>query len=405
MNNLVLLTGTVASPTTSQEAQRLVQAYVGEGTQVGQPAALGDAAAGQPQGPHRRDEPLAAQAVRRQPAQQGQRGGIPVRHRPAAIPARSTRRARPTDHRRSPAAVRARSTTRRRNDARPVRQDPRRSTCSARSTCWRTTASSRTLAEPNLTALSGETASFLAGGEFPIPVSQALGAVDHRVQAIWRRPRLHAGRPCRRPHLDARPSRSQRAERRRLGQAQRLHRSGADHAPRRNDGRARLRPVVHDRRPASEHATPTTSRRRRSSATCRSSARCSARPSYRRDETELVIIVTPYLVRPVSSQLALPTDGYRAPTTSSAMFLGQTYTGKSGLGSADRGPGAPAAPAAGARRCRSGVQAVTRGFIRKDATMRSKFVLIAARLARWPAAHTPETMPDRGRRRRSTCRS
>src|SRR4029079_15889058 len=34
-----------------------------------------------------------------------------------------------------------------------------------------------TLAEPNITALSGETASFLAGGEFPIPVSQALGAV------------------------------------------------------------------------------------------------------------------------------------------------------------------------------------------------------------------------------------
>jgi pilus assembly protein CpaC len=31
---------------------------------------------------------------------------------------------------------------------------------------------SRTLAEPNLTALSGDTASFLAGGEFPIPVPQ-----------------------------------------------------------------------------------------------------------------------------------------------------------------------------------------------------------------------------------------
>src|SRR3546814_13083883 len=28
------------------------------------------------------------------------------------------------------------------------------------------------LAEPNLTAVTGETASFLAGGEFPIPVSQ-----------------------------------------------------------------------------------------------------------------------------------------------------------------------------------------------------------------------------------------
>ena len=32
------------------------------------------------------------------------------------------------------------------------------------------------LAEPNLTAISGQTASFLAGGEFPIPVQQATGA-------------------------------------------------------------------------------------------------------------------------------------------------------------------------------------------------------------------------------------
>jgi pilus assembly protein CpaC len=34
------------------------------------------------------------------------------------------------------------------------------------------------LAEPNLVALSGKTASFLAGGEFPIPVSQTNGAID-----------------------------------------------------------------------------------------------------------------------------------------------------------------------------------------------------------------------------------
>ncbi|MBD0324767.1 MAG: pilus assembly protein N-terminal domain-containing protein, partial [Aldersonia sp.] len=34
MNNLVLLTGTVGSPTDVEEAQRLVQAYVGDGTQV-----------------------------------------------------------------------------------------------------------------------------------------------------------------------------------------------------------------------------------------------------------------------------------------------------------------------------------------------------------------------------------
>src|SRR5262249_2775258 len=35
----------------------------------------------------------------------------------------------------------------------------------------------RTLAEPNLTALSGETAEFLAGGEFPIPVDSGDGKI------------------------------------------------------------------------------------------------------------------------------------------------------------------------------------------------------------------------------------
>ena len=35
-----------------------------------------------------------------------------------------------------------------------------------------------TLAQPNLTAISGETASFLAGGEIPIPLSQGFGSVS-----------------------------------------------------------------------------------------------------------------------------------------------------------------------------------------------------------------------------------
>jgi pilus assembly protein CpaC len=35
----------------------------------------------------------------------------------------------------------------------------------------------RSLAEPNLVALSGDTASFLAGGEYPIPVSGSMGQV------------------------------------------------------------------------------------------------------------------------------------------------------------------------------------------------------------------------------------
>jgi pilus assembly protein CpaC len=52
--------------------------------------------------------------------------------------------------------------------------------------------------------------------------------------------------------------------------------------------------------------------------------------SYQRDETELVIVVTPYLVRPTSGPLALPTNGYRAPTDPEQVLLGQTYTGVSG---------------------------------------------------------------------------
>ena len=51
---------------------------------------------------------------------------------------------------------------------------------------------------------------------------------------------------------------------------------------------------------------------------------------FRRQETELVIVVTPYLVRPVSNQLALPTNGYRAPTDVDRVWDGQSYKGVSG---------------------------------------------------------------------------
>jgi pilus assembly protein CpaC len=44
----------------------------------------------------------------------------------------------------------------------------------------------RTLAEPNLVALSGDTASFLAGGEYPIPVNGSLGqiTVDYKKYGV-----------------------------------------------------------------------------------------------------------------------------------------------------------------------------------------------------------------------------
>ena len=84
--------------------------------------------------------------------------------------------------------------------------------------------------------------------------------------------------------------------------------------------------------------------------------------AFRRAETELVIVITPYLVKPVNpGDIKLPTDGYKAPTDIERVLLGQTSGGKSGeqrpipttapsngpvIGSAlPAGPSLPAPPA------------------------------------------------------------
>ena len=56
------------------------------------------------------------------------------------------------------------------------------------------------LAEPNLTAMSGETASFLVGGEFPIPVGAARQRRHRAVQAVRRQPGLRADGDVAGPH-------------------------------------------------------------------------------------------------------------------------------------------------------------------------------------------------------------
>ena len=38
----------------------------------------------------------------------------------------------------------------------------------------------RTLAEPNLTAISGESATFIAGGEFPVPAGYSCDPITRR---------------------------------------------------------------------------------------------------------------------------------------------------------------------------------------------------------------------------------
>ena len=53
--------------------------------------------------------------------------------------------------------------------------------------------------------------------------------------------------------------------------------------------------------------------------------------AFQRNETELVIVITPYLVKPINAnQIALPTDGYQAPTDLSRILLGNLGGGTTG---------------------------------------------------------------------------
>ncbi|MFL6734099.1 MAG: type II and III secretion system protein family protein, partial [Sphingomicrobium sp.] len=186
-----------------------------------------------------------------------------------------------------------------------------------------------TLAEPNLTALSGETASFLAGGEFPVPVPQGNSAVtieykQYGVGLAFTPYVLGDGRISMRVRPEVSELSNQgsvklgdfivpalttrRAETTvELGSGQSFMIAGLLRNSDTND--INKAPFLGD--------LPILGTLFRST-------------SYKRQQTELVIIVTPYLVRPVSQQLALPTDGYRAPSDPQRIFEGQTFTGVSG---------------------------------------------------------------------------
>jgi len=332
MNNLVLLTGTVASPEDVEEAQRLVQAYVGEGTQV--ISRLRTAV------PLQVTLKVKIAEVSRSLLKsigvnlltetggkfsigiaQGQ--GIflppPGNSNPDILPSII----------RSPVGSTLSGV------GRLFGMDIMSSLDLAEADGLVTT-----LAEPNLTALSGETASFLAGGEFPIPVSQSLGAVSIEYKqygvALAFTPIVLA---------DGRISMRVRPEVSELSSEGSIRLNGFD-VPALTTRRAEttvelgsgqsfmLAGLLRNTNTNNIDKAPFLGDLPILGALFRST-------SFRRQETELVIIVTPYLVRPVSGRLALPTDGYRAPTDPQRVFLGQSYMGASG----QPAYGPPAAPA------------------------------------------------------------
>ena len=186
-----------------------------------------------------------------------------------------------------------------------------------------------TLAEPNLTALSGETATFLAGGEFPIPVSQSLGAVtieykQYGVGLAFTPIVLADGRIS----MRIRPEVSELSDAGSVVlnnfKVPALTTRRAETTVEMGSGQSfMIAGLLQNHNSNSINKAPFLGDLPILGALFRST-------SYQRNETELVVIVTPYLVRPVSGQLASPTNGYRAPTDAERNLEGSLFKGVSG---------------------------------------------------------------------------
>lgn len=187
-----------------------------------------------------------------------------------------------------------------------------------------------TLAEPNLTSLSGETSSFLAGGEYPIPMSSGLGTVsvefkNYGVSLAYTPTVLSDGRISLRVRPEVSELSSQgavsfggysvpaltirRAETTvELGSGQSMMIAGllsnnAQHTITKLPGAGDI-PLL---------------------------GSLFKSTNFQRGESELVIVVTPYLVRPVNAaDIKLPTDGLQNPSTMQEVVGNMLTDGKSG---------------------------------------------------------------------------
>jgi len=201
------------------------------------------------------------------------------------------------------------------------------------------------LAEPTLTALSGETASFLAGGEFPIPVSQSLGTLSieykqYGVGLAFTPVVLADGRISMRVRPEVSELSNEGSVRLNGYVVPALTTRRAETTVELGSGQSfMIAGLLRNTNVNDVTKAPFLGDLPVLGALFRST-------SFRRQETELVIIVTPYLVRPVSGQLATPADGYRAPSDPELNLEGQTFKGVSGP--RPTGPGVSAASATAA---------------------------------------------------------
>jgi pilus assembly protein CpaC len=184
----------------------------------------------------------------------------------------------------------------------------------------------RVLAEPNLTAMSGQPASFLAGGEFPIPVGQQNGEVtiqfkQYGVKLVFIPTVLSSGRIS----LHVNPEVSQLTQQ---GAVQLTAGNSTIQVPALTVRRAEttielgsgesfaIAGLLLDDVQDSPSGLPFLSNIPVLGALFRSDA-------YQRQETELVVLVTPYIVRPVADAAALhlPGENYRPPSDLQRILL------------------------------------------------------------------------------------
>ncbi|RIV83293.1 type II and III secretion system protein family protein [Aurantiacibacter xanthus] len=178
-----------------------------------------------------------------------------------------------------------------------------------------------TLAQPNLTALSGETAEFLAGGEFPILVPQALGtnSIEYKkygVSLSYAPTVLANGRISMRVRPEVSELSTQGAISLGGNSIPGLTTRRAETTIELGSGESfMIAGLLSNNATSVIDKTPGVGDLPILGNLFRSN-------EFQRGETELVIVVTPYLVKPVNdSEIRLPTDGYASPNFGEQVFL------------------------------------------------------------------------------------
>ncbi|MFM6854264.1 MAG: type II and III secretion system protein family protein, partial [Sphingopyxis sp.] len=217
-----------------------------------------------------------------------------------------------------------------------------------------------TLAQPNLTTVSGETADFLAGGEYPIPVPDpATGSItiEYRkfgVSLAYTPTVLSNGRISLRVRPEVSELSTEGAIRLNGIEVPALSIRRAETTVELGSGESfMIAGLMSNRSVGAVDSTPGVGDMPILGTLFRSD-------NFRRGDTELVIVVTPYLVRPVSAdQIVLPTDGFRNPTDIQRSLLNGIADGQSGA--TRPGPTLETAPAtpAGNTPSRPGVIGMT----------------------------------------------